>query len=193
MMDNQSLFAELVEIMDTIKPEYEKQKAAWKGSPFEWLLALPSRSIGAVGERLVHEWLIKRGFIVEKPKSGSDCDRLCYVQDNPQDNPKVVRLEIKFSRLWKDGKYAFQQIRDQEYDICFCLGISPQEAHAWTVPKDIIWTNATWQHNPQKAQDTKWVRIDPSNPPKWIQDYGGELEKAIQSLLRYLEGKASER
>ena len=188
MMDNQSLFAELVEIMDTIKPEYEKQKAAWKGSPFEWLLALPSRSIGAVGERLVHEWLIKREFIVEKPKSGSDCDRLCYMQGNP----KVVRLEIKFSTLWRQGHYVFQQIRNQEYDICFCLGISPQAAHAWTVPKKIIWENASGQHTGHGARDTKWVHINPNHPPAWIKEYGGTLEEAIESLLRYFEKQVSE-
>jgi len=188
MIDSQSLFDELVEIGNTLKAEYEGRKAAWKGSPFEWLLALPSRSVGAVAERLVHEWLTRRGFVVKKPKGSSDCDRLCSVQGNP----KVVRLEIKFSTLWSQDHYVFQQIRDQNYEICFCLGISPQEAHAWAVPKDIIWGNALGQHTGQQAQDTRWVHINPSNPPEWIQDYGGDLVKAIQFLRRYFEEKDSE-
>jgi hypothetical protein len=38
----------------------------------------------------------------------------------------------------------------------------------------------------KKAQDTKWVSFSPSEPPEWIREYGGELEKAIQVLRRLL-------
>jgi hypothetical protein len=93
-----------------------------------------------------------------------------------------------------EGHYAFQQIRDQEYDICFCLGISPQAAHAWAVPKEIIWDKRL-QGSIQvlrKLRDTKWVRFNPNDPPAWIKEYGGTLEEAIESLLRYFEKQVSE-
>jgi hypothetical protein len=182
MMVKRNLFEELVEIGNSIKSEYEQQGASWKGSPFEWLLTLPSRSVGAIGERLVEGLLVREGFVVRRPKGKSGYDRICSTLGSE----KEIRLEIKFSKLWENQQYVFQQIRDQEYDVCFCLGISPWIAHAWAVPKPVIWENATGQHTGRKAKDTKWVYVDPGNPPEWMREYGGELERSIQILRGYL-------
>lgn len=181
-MVKRTLFEELVEIGNSIRAEYEQQGASWKGSPFEWLLTLPSRSVGAVGEVLVEALLVREGFVVKRPKGKSGCDRICSTPSSV----KQIRLEIKFSKLWEAQQYVFQQIRDQEYDVCFCLGISPWTAHAWAVPKPVIWENATGQHTGGKAKDTKWVHVNPDNPPEWMREYGGELERAIQVLRGYL-------
>jgi len=186
MMTNRSLFDELIDIGDRIKAEYEEQENSWWESPFRWLRNLSSRKKGTAAERLVHEMLARSGFVIQQPEGSSDYDRLCYLETNTE---KYLRIEIKFSTLWETGHYTFQQIRDQEYDICFCLGISPQSAHAWAVPKEVIWENAEWQHKGKKAQDTKWVSFSPSKPPEWIREYGGELEKAIQVLRRLLNGQ----
>lgn len=182
MMVKRNLFEELVEIGNSIKSEYEQQGASWKGSPFEWLLTLPSRSVGAIGERLVEGLLVKEGFVVRGSEGKSGCDRICSTPSSE----KQIRLEIKFSKLWEAQQYVFQQIRDQEYDVCFCLGISPWIAHAWAVPKPVIWENATGQHTGDKAKDTKWVHVNPDEPPEWMRKYGGELGQAIQVLRGYL-------
>ena len=103
MMVKRNLFEELVEIGNSIKSEYEQQGASWKGSPFEWLLTLPSRSVGAIGERLVEGLLVREGFVVRRPKGKSGCDRICSTLSSV----KPIRLEIKFSKLWEAQQYVF--------------------------------------------------------------------------------------
>ena len=46
-----------------IKPEFEKGSTLWKGSPFEWVLTLPSASKGKFGKRLVYLWCGSKGFV----------------------------------------------------------------------------------------------------------------------------------
>ena len=98
----------------------------WQGSPFRWMKSHPSRTVGAIGEALVAGWSAAKGFDVVR-SGDSDADRI--IQGH--------RIEIKFSTLWKSGVYKFQQIRDQDYDYCFCLGVSPFDAHAWLLPKSV--------------------------------------------------------
>jgi hypothetical protein len=65
-----------------------------------------SRTRGAVGEKIVDQWLTMNGCTVCKaPHSG--CDRVV----------NGVNMEVKFSTLWADGTYVFQQLRDQDYSI----------------------------------------------------------------------------
>ncbi|MDA8399734.1 MAG: hypothetical protein M0008_06755 [Actinomycetota bacterium] len=47
-------------------------------------------------------------------------------------------MEIKVSTLWQSGVYKFQQIRDQEYDYLLYLGVPPFDAHAWLLPKSVL-------------------------------------------------------
>jgi len=99
----------------------------WEGSPFAWIKTRPSRQIGAIGEQLVAGWCAAKGFDVTRSPS-SEADRVISGQ----------RVEIKFSTLWENGNYTFQQIRDQAYDYLFCLGVSPLDAHAWVLPKPLL-------------------------------------------------------
>ena len=48
------------------------------------------------------------------------------------------RIEIRMSSLWKSGGFKLQQIRDQDYGFCLCLGISPFDAQAWSLPKSVL-------------------------------------------------------
>ena len=58
----------------------------------------------------------------------SECDRVI----------EGLRVEIKGSTRWKTRGFKFQQLRDQRYDVAICLGISPFDAHCWTIPKEVI-------------------------------------------------------
>ncbi len=80
----------------------------WLGSPFQWILSVPSRTKGAIAENLVAGWCAAKGFDVVRPKN-SDADRIIHGH----------RIEIKFSTLWQTGGFKFQQIRDQEYASSF--------------------------------------------------------------------------
>jgi hypothetical protein len=66
------------------------------------------------------------------------------------------RVEIKFSTLWQEGIYNFQQIRDQNYEYAVCLGISPFEAHCETTDAaGIAW--ASWKTSPRMMATTAFT------------------------------------
>lgn len=172
----------LLEANERVRTRYQERRAQWIGSPFEWFIRLPSRTVGSVGEALVEEWLKSQGFELT-PSGSPEFDRWCQLQGGN----KRVRLEIKFSTLWENGEYVFQQIRNQEYDAVLCLEISPKSAHAWVIPKKVAWSKATSQHGGRRGQDTKWIRLNPESPPLWLAPYGGELGRAIDQLRSLLE------
>lgn len=152
----------------------------WNGSPFQWILGLPSRSRGAVGEELVAGWCAAKGFdVVRSPDSQAD---------------RVIagrRVEVKFSTLWKSGGFKFQQIRDQDYDFCFCLGVSPFDAQAWLLPKAVLHQYVIGhmgQHTGAGGQDTAWLGFQSHAPYPWMAPYGGRLAD-VRRLLQEIQGE----
>lgn len=118
---------ELVSISQILSREYQDENKQWQGSPFEWIKHRPSRSIGAIGEKIVSSWLALHDYNISRSPD-SQADRLI----------EGKRVEIKFSTQWKNGTYLFEQIRDQNYDFAIFLGVSPHDAHCWVVPKSDI-------------------------------------------------------
>lgn len=167
----------LAGISQALQAEYQSENREWEGSPFAWIKTRPSRQVGAIGEKLVSGWLAARGFNVVR-SGDSDADRVI----------EGKRVEIKFSTLWENGGYKFQQLRDQQYDLAICLGVSPFNAHCWIIPKeDIIrlWKiehKITSQHGGQDGADTAWIDVRVENPPEWLRPYGGSLSDAISRL-----------
>ena len=171
----------LATIAAVIEQDYRNAATDWAYSPFGWIKALPSRSAGAVFESLVAGWCAAKGLDVLRSPD-SDADRVIA----------GLRVEIKGSTLWRNGSYKFQQLRDQNYNIVVCLGISPFDAHCWVIEKDDVM--ALWdagvirsQHGGAGRSDTAWVTVNPGNPPSWIRPYGGTLAAGlsrIQSLTR---------
>lgn len=157
-----------------IKPEFYKDKSAWKGSPFEWILSLPSGSKGKLGKRLVYQWCAVKGLSIDSsPDSEAD------MQINGH------RVEIKFSTLWQGGIYTFQQIRDQNYEYAVCLGISPFQAHCWVISKKILKKYVIGhlgQHTGSSGKDTAWFSINPSYLQEWLLECGGTLDQAYAAL-----------
>jgi len=146
----------------------------WLDSPFQWLMMLPSRSRGKAGEVLVSAWLRRLSYKVERSQ-GTQYDRLLEGHS----------IEIKFSTLWKSGEYVFQQIRPaQEYEQVFALGVSPNSASAWLIPKTVAVAHASPQHGGAAGADTLWLRIRAATPPAWMRDYGGTLESAEAVIHR---------
>ncbi|WP_156890699.1 hypothetical protein [Meiothermus rufus] len=164
-----------LEINDNLKRKFETSSDMWSGSPFAWIRSKPSRQVGKIGERLVEQWLTVKGFSV-RPSMNSSFDR--FVGN--------VKLEIKFSTLWEGGFYKFQQLRNQDYDAVFCLGVSPHEVHGWVIPKSIAWEKSDGQHKGKEALDTKWLTVYPDKVEDWLRPYGGnlyEVETALRKLL----------
>lgn len=143
----------------------------WLGSPFAWIQTRPSRQKGAIGEALIAGWAAAKGFNVART-GDSDADRVIHGH----------RVEIKYSNLWtKNGIYKFQQIRDQRYDYCLCLGISPFDAQAWFIPKSELMkpghAGLVPQHGGAAGMDTQWLSFPADNPPAWVRAYGGTLSQ----------------
>jgi hypothetical protein len=146
----------------------------WVGSPFAWIKGRPSRQVGAIGEQLVAGWCAAKGLDVVRSRS-SDADRII----------EGHRIEVKFSTLWESGVYKFQQVRDQEYDHLFCLGVSPFTAHAWVVPKAALLEHVighTGQHTGRSGTDTAWMSFPSLSPFVWLRPYGGTLGEAWEAL-----------
>lgn len=169
----------LASVSTTLETEYlPSDENPWEGSPFAWILSTPSRRRGAIGERLVSGWCVAKGYSVARSPD-SEADRLIHGH----------RVEIKFSTLWTNGGYKFQQVRDQNYDYLFCLGVSPFEAHAWLIPKPILFEHVigvTGQHTGATGTDTAWIGFQAGSPPGWITPYGGSLER-VHEIMSQLE------
>ncbi|MFZ5878228.1 MAG: hypothetical protein ACOY0R_02545 [Chloroflexota bacterium] len=157
-----------------IKPEFEKDSSSWANSPFNWARSLPSGSKGKLGKRLIYQWCAIKGLSINSSPD-SEADMLINGH----------RVEIKFSTLWENGIYKFQQIRDQNYEYSVCLGVSPFEAHCWVLSKKILKDfviGHMGQHTGSGGKETAWFTVDPNKPPDWILPYGGTLDKAYQVL-----------
>lgn len=149
----------------------------WAASPFGWLLKLPSRTKGAIGEKLVEKWAECEGFDVRRSPS-SDADRIINGH----------RIEVKMSTLWANGCFRFQQIREQEYDYCLCLGLMPQDARAWLLSKAVLREYVighTPQHTGARGSETFWLGFPADEPPSWMLPYGSSLDE-VSSQLRAL-------
>ena len=167
----------LVGVAASLEGQYvDVHNDPWANSPFAWIQTRPSRQKGAIGEALVAGWAALEGFDVART-GDSDADRVI----------SGWRVEIKYSNLWADnGIYKFQQIRNQKYDYCFCLGLSPLNAHAWFIPKAVLMGDRppalVPQHGGSAGQDTRWLSFPATNPPTWLAEYGGTLGQ-VRTLI----------
>lgn len=112
-------------------------------------------------------WSAAKGFDVVRA-GDSQADRII----------EGHRVEIKFSTLWKNGGYKFQQIRDQNHEFCFCLGVSPFDAHAWLLPKAVLREYVIGhmgQHTGAGGADTAWLGVTVGEEYSWMKPYGGRL------------------
>jgi hypothetical protein len=170
----------LAGVAGLIESDYaEPDEDPWAGSPFTWIRRCPSRQRGAIGEQLVAGWCAAKGLDVIRTRD-SEADRV--IQGH--------RVEIKFSTLWEKGIYKFQQVRDQDYEVLFCLGISPFDAHAWLLPKSVLLDYVighTGQHTGAAGTDTAWITVVPGAAPAWMAPYGdrlGDVRRQFQAMRR---------
>lgn len=148
---------------------------AWDDSPFAWVLFQPSATKGAIARQLVIAWANSHGlFPLQVSK-----DRQIYLELNG------ILIQVKFSSLWDNGFYRFQQIREQDYDYCLCFGLAPFDMNAWFVSKRMLDTHVIGtkgQHTGAGSGETWWLEIAPDSPEAWLRDCGGQLSDVIEKL-----------
>lgn len=164
-------------IAEELRTDYDSRpnQNAWEHSPYAWIRAQPSRRVGKIGEQLVRGWVALHGFEVRhSPDSKADL----LINEH--------RVEVKFSTLWANGEYKFQQIRDQDYELCICLGVSPRVAHCWVLPKKALLENVIGhghgQHTGAEGHDTSWLGFAADDPEPWMKQWGGTLAQALDVL-----------
>ena len=177
------MYEKLEQLSLRLSANYEDEDLEWRNSPFAWIKPRPSRQRGKIAEELVAGLCDVEGLIV-LPSPDSDADLIV----------EGTRVEIKSSTLWASGEYKFQQLRDQNYEIAICLGLSPFTAHFWALPKKVLLQH--WQagspgikpqHRGRGGTDTAWIKLSPHNPPIWMQPYGGYLEEGMATLRSLLD------
>ncbi len=170
-------FVMLAAMAARLQQSREDDDGLWNNSPFEGIVRLPPRSKGKLGSDLVQAWLLSKGMSFERARGSGE---LLVIQG--------ARVSIKFSTLWANGNYRFQQIRGSGCDYVLCLGISPFDAHCWVFPRDFIVARATPQHRGSRIADY-WLLVDPSDPPEWSLGHGGSLQQAYRELQRLLRSQ----
>jgi hypothetical protein len=152
----------------------------WEGSPFAWIRDNKPATIGAIGRRLARSVFQEAGI-------QSEFSRYTLIAGN-------ATIAIKFSMEWTGGGFIFEQIKDNNYDYILCLGIRPDAAHGWLIPKHEVIENGTWQtrdglrsqHTGSTGQETAWLNVNPDNPPEWMSPYGGEISEAELRIAQFL-------
>lgn len=165
-------FLLLAKTASYLQKDLEQINDMWKDSPFEWVLQLPPRSKAKLGREILTPWLINNGIEVRKPKSSSETLTL-----------NGVDFAIKFSLLWKNQVYQFQQIKSSGPENIICFGISPNQVHCWVIDKKTAISNGSSQHKGANGSEY-WVEIDPHNLPAWIKDFGGNLKQAVEIIKK---------
>lgn len=170
-------YKQIVEISNNLRQHPQNDLTQWNDSPFKWIKGLPSRRVGKIGEDIVREFLNINGFSV---RSSGDTDSDLIVDGS--------RVEVKLSTLWTSGVYKFQQIRDQNYNLLFCIGISPSTVHAWVAKKsNIVWSELANQHGGKQGRDTWWISFEPPfSPHSWMHPQDGDISKICECLRKVL-------
>lgn len=166
-------FEMLASLATYVRNDIEEQNEIWESSPFSWVTQLPAAKKGKLGRTLIASWCMAKGLNI--------------AHSNDSHTNLIVngyRIATKFSTLWSEGSYKFQQIRNDGYDYLICLGISPTEAHCWVFERHYIVGKAKPQH---KGADF-FLTINPETPPDWASIGGGKLDEVYQ-ILKSLKKK----
>jgi site-specific DNA-methyltransferase (adenine-specific) len=166
-------FVELASTASYLQRDLEAMSDLWKDSPFEWVLQLPPRSKGKLARELLMSWCTKNGL---DPRKQTETSEALVINNKT--------YAIKFSMLWKNGNYQFQQIKSDGPEYILCFGISPFTAHCWVFERGYAIKHGKKQHKGGNKAEY-WVAINPSRIPDWAQEHGGELDKALQIIKSY--------
>jgi hypothetical protein len=148
--------------------------AEWELSQVGWIRQVSSAlKRGKIGEELVTAWARSEGSSVDaRSHRGHDC------------RIDGLKLEVKTSLRWNSDRFVFFGLRDFDYDAVALLGLEPDNARLWIVPKAVLWHHAREQARGAEALGSRWVSFFADGPPAWLQEWGGSFAQAREALHR---------
>lgn len=157
-----------------------EEDEAWEGSPFDWIRKEASSTKGRIGRDLVTSLLESAGFNPARRGTALEV------------NAKTIR--VKTSLMWGAGDFKFEQFRDSNYDFVFCLGLHPDSAYGWFIPKEELIDEGsmqdrdglTHQHGGQTGTEDFWLAVNASNVPAWLMPFGGTTDTVLKILQKSL-------
>ncbi len=162
-------FEHLVQMAEKIRATYfDICEAEWAASPLNWIRQTPSaHKKGKIGESLIMEWAHSQGLEVEPRRHrGHDCVIA------------GLKIEVKLSLRWNSSELTFLEFRDFDYDAAALLGITPNEAYIWIVPKHILLENTMRQQRGASGKGSNWLRFRVDQVPDWLRRWGGSFAEA---------------
>jgi hypothetical protein len=155
--------------------------AFWRGSPFDYIRRLPSRTRGTIGQDLARSLFEEYGYDPSKRQNYFEVRGLNVIS--------------RSSMLWEGGEWRFQQVRDTPFDFLFCLGLYPDSASTWLIPKDELYLEdgtiterEGWsrQHGGRSGEEDAWLIVTPGAIPAWLAEFGGDVSNISAVFNRLL-------
>lgn len=165
--DAQQAFAD---VADAVRATLAPQHDPWEHSPYRWVKELPPRSRGRAAALIIHRWLAAHGHLPAHPSTAGH-DLTAAGTD----------IAVKLSTRWDNGTYVFQGLRATGYETLALLGLSPDRAHLWFLPRALA-----LQHAAATGGQGAWLTLDADQPPSWAAQYGGDPQDAITALTAEL-------
>jgi len=167
-------FENLRKITNDLKNNYPED-VSWKESEFEWIKCLPPGSKGKIGRDIVTGLFQYEGHDVTYNKQ--------QLHINGAD------VNVRLALMWEEGIVVFENNTDGDYDAIVCIGILPNSAVGWIIPKAEVWKDGkvntensgiTAQH---KGADA-WIHVKLASVQPWLKPYGGTLEEMLTAAKK---------
>lgn len=152
---------------------------AWVGSPYASLRDLKPIPKSKTARSMLVSWLASIGIVATAHNAWGNTALIL-----PGNRLAVVKCSMR----WHEGSYRFQQIRDWEYEAALLLGISPEQAHLWIVPRAVLLAHSV----PQHAAYSRMLTFPADAHPRWLRQYGGSLEEAEAILADAVPGSQAD-
>ena len=165
-LDEGKVQAKLASASEKLRTAVELPDAAWVGSTYEWVRQLPPTKRSRVGVELVGVWAETVGVPLGPKWSGGVM-------------LASFRTVVKTSTRWSDGNYVYQLPLPDRAQQVVLLGVSPNKLDLWVVPPEVLHA-----HSETVGGAKQWVTLDATNPPAWINIYGGGLLTPAEMLAQ---------
>jgi hypothetical protein len=165
-------------IAEGLVAEYEDiYSPEWEQSPMGWIRRVPSaHKRGKVGEALVQGWARSECLAVsQRSNRGHDC----VIEG--------LKVEVKTSLRWNNGRLVFMGVRDFDYDAVALLGLAPEDVGLWIVPKQLLWDRTYEQRRGAGGAGSRWFAFPAGDPPGWLEPWGGSLDSARKAIVKVLQ------